>query len=94
MPGNVEVKSGAEVIRREIDTAANVTRFELLPQRDQTTLVMSLNNRILLQQRVVMARSVLIDELTQTYDKLHATVSLAVPARSGRSLSVCIAGRV
>lgn len=79
VPGNVDVKSGAQVISRVVDAAANVTRFELLPQRDRTTIVMSLNNRILLQQRVILARSVLIDELTQSYDKLHATVSLAIP---------------
>ena len=79
VPGNVDVKSGAQVISREVDAAASVTRFELLPQRERTTIVMSLNNRILLQQRVILARSVLIDELTQSYDKLHATVSLAIP---------------
>lgn len=79
VPGNIDVKSGAQVISREVDAAANVTRFELLPQRNRTTIVMSLNNRILLQQRVILARSVLIDELTQSYDKLHATISLAIP---------------
>ena len=31
VPGDVEVRSGAHVVRREVDKAAGVTRFELLP---------------------------------------------------------------
>lgn len=78
VPGNVEVRSGAAVITRSVDQEANTTRFELLPSRGATSLVMSLNNRLLLQRRVVMARSVIVDEITQAYEKLHATVSLGV----------------
>ncbi|MCH5376660.1 MAG: hypothetical protein JJ992_22065, partial [Planctomycetes bacterium] len=78
VPGNVEVKSGASVVRREVDEAAGVTRFQLLLPREQTSLVMSLNNRMLRRQRVVIARSVLVDEVTSAYERLHATVSLGV----------------
>ena len=45
VPGDVEVKSGAEVISREVDEAAGVTRFELLPQQGDAQLVMTLNSR-------------------------------------------------
>ena len=55
VPGNVEVRSGAAVVSRTVDEEANVTRFELLPQRGPLSLVMSLNNKLLLEQRVVMA---------------------------------------
>ena len=78
VPGNVEVKSGAQVISRTLDEAAGVTRFELLLPKDQLALVMSLNNRMLRDQRVVVARSVLVDEVTSAYERLHTTVSFDV----------------
>ena len=78
VPGNVEIKSGSQVIRRVIDEAAGVTRFTLLPPRGPTTLVLSLNNKTLQQQRVVIARSVIVDEVTSAYERLHATVSFEV----------------
>jgi len=78
VPGNVDVKSGSKLVSRTVDEAAGVTRFELLPSRGQTSLVMSLNNRMLRRQRVVVARSILVDEVTVGYERLHATVSLDV----------------
>lgn len=78
VPGNVDVKSGAKLVSRVVDEAAGVTRFEVLPARGQTSLVMSLNNRMLRRQRVVVARSILVDEVTVGYERLHATVSLDV----------------
>ena len=77
-PGNVEVKSGAGVIRREVDKSAGVTRFELLITRGETNLELSLNNRLLREDRVVLARSVVIDELTAAYERLHVTASMDV----------------
>ncbi|MBM4018892.1 MAG: hypothetical protein FJ288_11270, partial [Planctomycetes bacterium] len=78
VPGDVEVRSGAAVARRTFDEAAGETRFELLLPRGDVSLVMSLNSRLRRQDRVVVARSVLVDEVTQGYERLHATVSLAV----------------
>ncbi len=78
VPGNVELKSGAAVSRRAVDADQGLTRFELVPPRGRLELAMSLNNRTLLQQRVVMARSVMVDEVTQAYERLHATFSLGV----------------
>ena len=78
VPGNVEVKSGAEVVSRTVDREANVTRFEILPQQGRVQLAMSLNNKMLQHQRVVVARSVVIDELTEAYERLHATVSMRI----------------
>jgi len=78
VPGNVEIRSGAAVASRSVDEAAGVTRFELVPQRGPLALVMSLNNRLLLQQSVVAARGVVVDEVTQAYERLHATFSLNV----------------
>jgi len=78
VPGDVEVKSGASVASRVVDEAAGVTRFELLPAAGDTTLVMTLNSRLARRQRAVVARSVLVDEVTQAYERLHATVSLAI----------------
>lgn len=78
VPGNVEIKSGTQVIRREVDATTGVTRFELLPSGAQTELAMTLNNRMLQRQSVVVARSVLVDEVTSAYERLHATVSLGL----------------
>ncbi|MCL4203879.1 MAG: DUF1559 domain-containing protein [Pirellulaceae bacterium] len=78
VPGNVEIKSGASVVRREVDETAGVTRFDLLLPREPVSLVMSLNNRLLRRQRVIVARSVLVDEVTAASERLHAAVSLGV----------------
>ncbi|KPK46788.1 MAG: hypothetical protein AMK72_09280, partial [Planctomycetes bacterium SM23_25] len=78
VPGDVEVKSGAPVVARVFDEAAEVTRIEILPARGDVSLVMTLNSRLLRKDRIVVARSVFLDEVTQAYERLHATVSMAV----------------
>lgn len=76
--GNVEVRGGADVVTREVDEAAGITRFELVPVDGSMSLALSLNNRRRQQQRVVVARSVVIDEITEAYERLHAVVSLTM----------------
>ncbi len=76
--GDVEIKGGAEVVSRVVDAQAEVTRFELLPPAGDASLVMTLNSHLKRQQRAVVARSVLVDEVTSAYEKLHATVSLDI----------------
>ena len=78
VPGDVEVKSGAAVISRVVDGDERLTRFELLAARGDLAVVMSLNSRLKRQDRLVVASSVLVDEVTLAYERLHATVSLAV----------------
>jgi hypothetical protein len=78
VPGNVDVRGGASVIQRVVDEAAAVTKLELLAPRGPMALVLSLNNRQLLKEQSVLARSVLVDEITQAYERIHATISLAV----------------
>ncbi|MBN2021524.1 MAG: hypothetical protein JW809_01905 [Pirellulales bacterium] len=78
VPGDVEVKSGLDVARREVDATAGMTRFELLPRAGDVTLVMTLNSHLARTSRVVVARGVQIGEVTQAYEALHATTSLAV----------------
>jgi len=78
VPGDVELKSGADVAARTVDEAAGVTRFELLPRRGDMTLVMTLNSRLARRQRAVVARSVVVDEVTEAYERIHATVSFRV----------------
>jgi hypothetical protein len=76
--GNVEVRRGASVISRAVDEQAGVTRLELVPAPGAVALELTLNNRQKQQQRIVLARSVQVDELTTAYERLHATFSLAV----------------
>jgi hypothetical protein len=78
VPGNIDVKGGAAVVNRTFDMAANRTDLELLPRRGGMAIVMSLNNRLLQEQRVIVARSVIVDEVTQGYERIHATVSFRV----------------
>lgn len=78
VPGDVEIKSGADVAQRNVDVDRGQTHFRLLLPAGATNLTMSLNNRRLAEDRVVVARSVLVDELTEAYERLHATVSLEV----------------
>jgi len=82
VPGDVEVKSGAPVVSRVFDETAGNTRITLLPARESTSLVMTLNSRLRRRDRVVVARSVIVDEVTQGYDRLHVTFSMAVLHRS------------
>ena len=78
VPGDVEIKEGAEVIRRQFDPQVGVTEFELLPVSGPTLLSLSLSNRRLRERSAVVARSVLVDEITEAYERLHATVSLGL----------------
>lgn len=78
VPGDVEIKGGAAVVTRELDRAAGLTRFELLPHAGDTSVVMSLNSHLYRQQRAVVARSVFINEVTQAYQRLHATLYLEI----------------
>ncbi len=75
-PGNVEVKSGAAVAHRELIDGA--THLELSPPRGPLAIVMSLNNRAQQTRQVVVARGVIVDEVTQGYERLHARISMNV----------------
>ncbi len=50
VPGNVEIKSGATIIRRDLDERP-ATTFDLLPRRGQNCVVMSLNNHQLQKEK-------------------------------------------
>jgi hypothetical protein len=76
--GNIEVKGGAAVISREYDEQGNRTQLELLPQRGNMAVVLSLNNRLLKDERVMVASSVIVDEVTQGYERIHATISYRI----------------
>lgn len=82
VPGDVEIKGGADVVRRDVDAKAKVTRFELLPHAGDMSILMTLNSHLHRQDFAVVAKSVLIDEVTQAYEKLYATVSLDVLYRA------------
>ena len=90
VPGDVEIKSGMKVVSRTVDATASQTRFELLPVHDKTSIVMTLNSRLLRKERVVVARSVIVDEVTQNYERLHATFSLAVLHKAVDSFRLAI----
>ncbi|MDR1483762.1 MAG: hypothetical protein LBT09_02945 [Planctomycetaceae bacterium] len=86
--GDVELKSGASVISRKVEehagannTKSLTTQFELLPNsgngnRPQTDLTMSLNSHRASTYQAVIAKSIQFAEVTEQYERLHATVSL------------------
>lgn len=82
VPGDVEVKSGAAVAARAWDEKTGETRFDLVPSAERLAVVMTLNSRLKRKDRVVVARSVLIDEVTEAYERLHATVSVDILHRA------------
>jgi len=82
VPGDVEIKGGADVVSRAVDAAAKVTRFELLPRGGDCTILMSLNSHLQRREQAVASRCVLFDEVTEAYEKLHATVTLWILHRA------------
>lgn len=78
VPGNVEVKSGASIISRDVDSENNRTDFKVLLSDEPVSILMSLNNRKIRDSSTVMARSVLVSEITAAYERLYATVSMQV----------------
>jgi hypothetical protein len=82
VPGDVEVKSGAPVIRRTFDEKEGRTHLDLLPQAGDVQLVLSLNSHLKRKDRIVVARSVLVDEVTAGYERLHVTASMGILHRA------------
>ncbi len=78
VPGNIEIKSGPAVISREVDESSGLTKFKVLPTAAPMSMVMSLNNRKLRDQSTVIARGVVLAEVTEAYERLHATMSMGV----------------
>ncbi|MDR1053467.1 MAG: hypothetical protein LBL39_04775, partial [Planctomycetaceae bacterium] len=85
IPGDVELKSGASVISRKVDKQTDdknvktqTTQFELLPKaiNNLTDITMSLNSHRIGSYQAVLARSIQFAEITEQYERLHATVSL------------------
>lgn len=80
VPGDVDLKSGPAVVSRKVEGEGldRKTKFELLANSDLFHLLMSLNSHKMREIRTVLVRSVQFDELTETYERLHATFSLEV----------------
>ncbi|MCX5659362.1 MAG: hypothetical protein NTW19_06515 [Planctomycetota bacterium] len=78
VPGDVNIRGGAAVVSRTFDEPARVTHLELLPRAGEVSLVMSLNGRTQRAEQAVVARGVVVDEVTQAYERLHASMSMAV----------------
>lgn len=81
--GNVEIRSGIAVRKREFREDSNTTRFELLPPSvvdgaEFSTIVMSLNNRWMHDSRSVRCYSVILDELSETSETIQASMRVDV----------------
>lgn len=76
--GNIELASGAAVISRAYDAASNRTTFELVPSRAAMSLLMSVNNKKIHEQKSILAKSVFIHELTSNYEQIHARINVDI----------------
>ncbi|MDR0338465.1 MAG: hypothetical protein LBI18_15445 [Planctomycetaceae bacterium] len=76
VPGDVELKSGASVLLRKVENGT--TNFDLLlpPNNNRTEIIMSLNSHRKGEYSAILVRSVQFAEVTEHYERLHATVSL------------------
>ncbi len=80
--GDVEIRSGLTVIRRDYDAAAGVTRFELLPERGPVSLVVSMNHRFEQSQATLLSRSVTVATVQGTTEQIETTASISVLHRA------------
>ncbi len=76
VPGDVEVKGGATVASRQVIDGD--THLDIIPPRGSLSLAMSLNNVAAQTRQVVVARGVIVDEVTKVYERLHARISMNV----------------
>ncbi|MBN1394242.1 MAG: hypothetical protein JW959_04410, partial [Pirellulales bacterium] len=86
VPGDVEIKGGADVIGRKV--VGGRTRFELLQRPGDTSLLMTLNSHLNRAERLVVARCVLLDEISESHEKLRASVTFSVLHRAVDSFSI------
>ncbi len=84
--GNVELLSGAAVLSRVYDAEKDQTLFELVLAGTNTDLSFSVNNRQVQENLLISAQSVLVSEVTQGYERLHATVSYRIWQGSTKEL--------
>ncbi|MBL8829152.1 MAG: hypothetical protein JNM18_19370 [Planctomycetaceae bacterium] len=90
VPGNVEIKSGAQVMTRRVDPAAGVTHFTINVASESMAIVLSLNNRQLLEQRLIVARCGIVDRLGPSEERLYASYSLQVLHRPTEQLRFAV----
>lgn len=83
VPGNVELRRGAAVVSRHFHEDADETRFELLPPSSgHLDLAVTLNSRTQRRDRIVIARSVIVDRISSDVERLLQTVSCRVLHRA------------
>ena len=76
--GNVDLLSGAAVVSKNYDEGLDETQFDLVLPGPEVTLAFTLNNRQVQNSLSISSQSVLVSEVTQGYERLHATVSYRI----------------
>ena len=76
--GDVILKNGPPVLQRTFQPERNVTVFTLLPQRGPLHITLSLNNRFMPGERMLLADCRLLDILGEKDETLTAAVILKV----------------
>ncbi|MEE3074909.1 MAG: hypothetical protein VX739_04460, partial [Planctomycetota bacterium] len=76
--GNVDLLSGAAVVSKNYDEGSDETQFDLVLPGPEVTLAFTLNNRQVQNSLSISSQSVLVSEVTQGYERLHATVSYRI----------------
>lgn len=73
LAGDSSIKSGAEIISETKDAAQNLQIIEMLPKGELIDLELSLGSSLKQANSAVISRSVIVSEVTSTYEKLHVT---------------------
>ena len=89
--GDVELKSGAMVVRRKIEDG--VTRFELLPDSDEQHLVLTRNSHQVSVGKSILAKNVQFVEVTGSYEKLYAAFSLDILHQATEQMTFIVPDR-
>ncbi|MEZ6087614.1 MAG: hypothetical protein R3C05_06235 [Pirellulaceae bacterium] len=77
-PGNVQLSGGGQVVARRYDASADQTRLDVLLNSGINNFGVIVGDAQLQAKNAIVAKSVLVNEVTETYERLYATVSMQV----------------
>ncbi|GAB6186178.1 hypothetical protein [Thermopirellula anaerolimosa] len=92
VPGDVELKSGAVVLDRRLESNGD-TRFDLVLPDEETTLVLTLNSRLRQDRRLIHARSVNVVEVGEAARRICGEIAFDVLDQPVSSLRLSIPER-
>jgi hypothetical protein len=78
VPGDVAMRAGPTVLARHYDPDKKLTLFELRPAQEETTIVLTLNNRFKQDESLVYATAQLATRLLEAGEQLQALIDFDI----------------